>query len=301
MYKIKKQNSKKWGKLSFLAGVFILLSIVSTYVLFAAPDFPKCDSDGAIDCTCPIDKSKIGDRSIVLIDTTDPLRNGKYGDVDRILSEITSQKKPLLQWLRDGKTSNQISVYILADKNPADMQPIATFCQIPPDIALIASDMSASTIRKLEASLRNKVLQTLESAKQYSSASSSPIVESLAVLTGNSSSWTPGGDLIIVSDMIENSEKCGWFNSMEKIPPFSNAKQDCKNYARNLIENIKPTSTNPNISAIAVCSLPRSSSKSGVRAFWSELFQSGLGFDIAWTCDPREITSRHFELNNKRK
>jgi len=180
------------------------------------------------------------------------------------------------------------------------MQPLATFCQIPPDVALLVSDLNASMIRDLEANLRRKVLKTLESAKKYTSASNSPIIETLSIITANSSSWTPGGDLIIVSDMIENSERCGWFNSMEKIPLFSNVSNECKRYAQNLVQNIKPTSTNPNTSAIAICSLPRPSNKPGLRAFWSELFQSELGFDVIWTCDPREILSRHLYLNGNR-
>lgn len=300
-YKFQKNKNKKWGKTFFIASLFVFIFFGAAYFIFSPPELPNCENKEISNCTCPIDKTKIGERSIVLIDITDPLREGKYGDVDRILTEITTSKKSILEWIKNNKKINQISVFALADKDPTDMQPIATFCQAPPDIALIAGDMSAKAIRRMESTLREKISESLNSVKAYSSATSSPIIESLSIITSNSAAWTPGGDLIIISDMLQNSSKCGWFNSMQTIPSFSNVSQECKNYVRVLLENIKPSSTHSNISVIAVCTLPRSSIKPGLRKFWSEIFQEGLQYDITWTCDPSEIHSRHLDLNNKRK
>jgi hypothetical protein len=298
-YKFSKKNEKQFGKAAFYSGVGLLFLIVALYFVFAPPDFYPCDKQNPNNCTCPSDVSNLGERSIILIDTTDPLRDGKYEDVKRILQEFVQSRKSILEWIKDGKKVNKVTIYLLADKSPADMRPIGSFCQLPPEAALIASSKTAAEIRQIESDQLRNIVDTAERVKGPSSAASSPILETIATITSNSSSWTPGGDLIIISDMIQNSEICGWFNSMQNIPPFSKTSKECKHYADLITEHIKPSSVYSKTSAIAVCTLLRQSLKPGLKSFWTEVFQENLGYDILWSCDPKEVFARHAELNRK--
>ena len=298
-YKFYRNTKKKAGKTLFLVGLFSFIFFSSFILVFSPPELPICDEKDSTGCTCPVDKSKIKERSVILIDTTDPLRDGKYSDVDRIISEITFARKDFIAWIKDWKKVDQYSIYLLADKDPIDMRPIAIFCQMPPDIALF--NMSRTDNQEFDLKLRSKISDSLKLIKNQSSANSSPIIETLAIITSNSANWSPGGNLIVVSDMIQNSQKCGWFNSLKSIPSFKSSLPECKNYVHTLIENLSPNSIHPDKSTVAFCSLPRSTNKPGLKSFWTEIFQEGLGYDIAWTCDPNEIIARHIELNNKRR
>ncbi len=300
-YRLPKKTQKKFGKTAFFSGLSLLLFLALSYIVLSPPDFPVCTEKNLNDCTCPADVSKIGERSIILIDTTDPLRGGKYGDVERLLTELAGSRKDLFSWLADGKTVNKLTVYLLADKNPADMTPIASYCQLPPNASLIVSNKSAIEIREIEDRLRQNAINAARLVTGLSAASSSPIIESLSTITSNSSSWTPGGDLVIVSDMIQNSESCGWFNSVAVIPPFSKTTKECKQYVNRMIDNILPSETYTKSSVIAVCMLPRQSMKIELKRFWSEIFQNGLSYDIVWTCDPNEIASRREFLSKTQK
>ena len=296
-YTIKKKVEKKYGKLFFLLSLFTFLFFVVGFLSLKPPEFDDCSKLDSSECLCPKDRSNISRKNIILVDTTDPVRGGKFDDVEQLIKVFAQESKSLFAWVADGKRVDQTSIYLLADKAPADMRPIASFCSLPPDIALFASDLTAKQIRILENKATEKLKVAFADLTKSTTAVSSPIIEALSLITSNATYWNPGSNLILISDMIQNSPECGWFENLPAAPLFKSIPNSCKRRVDQFIENILPNKVHKSKTSISICSLPRSTIKPGLNDFWHDLIQDGLKYDFISTCDPLQIKSRYSDLN----
>lgn len=296
-YTIKKKVEKKYGKVFFLLSLFTFLFFVVGFLSLKPPEFDDCSKLDSAECLCPKDRSNISRKNIILVDTTDPVRGGKFDDVEQLIKVFAQESKPLFAWVADGKRVDQTSIYLLADKAPADMRPIASFCSLPPDIALFASDLTAKQIRILENKATEKLKVAFADLTKSTTAVSSPIIEALSLITSNATYWNPGSNLILISDMIQNSPECGWFENLPAAPLFKSIPNSCKRRVDQFIENILPNKVHKSKTSISICSLPRSTIKPGLNDFWHDLIQDGLKYDFISTCDPLHIKSRYRDLN----
>ncbi len=296
-YTIKKKVEKKYGKFFFLLSLFTFLFLVVGFLSLNPPEFDDCSKLNSAECLCPKDRSNISRKNIILVDATDPVRGGKFDDVEQLIKVFSQESKPLLAWVADGKRVDQTSIYLLADKAPADMKPIASFCSLPPDMALFASNLTGRQIRELEKKATDKLKIAFTELTKSVSATNSPIIEALSLITSNATYWNPGSNLILVSDMIQNSSECGWFENLPAAPPFKAIPSSCKRRVDQFIENILPNKVHQFKTSISICSLPRNSIKPGLNEFWRDLIQDGLKHDYISTCDPVQIKSRYREMN----
>jgi len=296
-YTIKKKIEKKYGKFLFLLALFTFLFFVVGFLSLKPPEFDDCSKLNSAECLCPKDRTNITKKNIILVDTTDPVRGGKFDDVEQLIKVFAQESKPFFAWVADGKRVDQTSIYLLADKAPADMRPIASFCTLPPDVALFASDLTAKQIRELENKATDKLRIAFTELAKSTNASSSPIIEALSLITSNATYWNPGSNLILVSDMIQNSPECGWFENLPAAPPFKSIPSSCKRRVDQFVENVLPNKVHPFKTSIAVCTLPRTTIKPGLNEFWHSLIQDGLKYDFIGTCDPSQIKSRYRDLN----
>ena len=296
-YTIKKKVEKKYGKVFFLLSLFTFLFFVVGFLSLKPPEFDDCSKLDSAECLCPKDRSNISRKNIILVDTTDPVRGGKFDDVEQLIKVFAQESKSLFAWVADGKRVDQTSIYLLADKAPADMRPIASFCSLPPDIALFASDLTAKQIRILENKATEKLKVAFADLTKSTTAVSSPIIEALSLITSNATFWNPGSNLILISDMIQNSPECGWFENLPAAPLFKSIPNSCKRRVDQFIENILPNKVHKSKTSISICSLPRSTIKPGLNDFWHDLIQDGLKYDFISTCDPLQIKSRYSDLN----
>lgn len=296
-YTIKKKIEKKYGKFLFLLALFTFLFFVVGFLSLKPPEFDDCSKLNSAECLCPKDRTNITKKNIILVDTTDPVRGGKFDDVEQLIKVFAQESKPFFAWVADGKRVDQTSIYLLADKAPADMRPIASFCTLPPDVALFASDLTAKQIRVLENKATDKLRIAFTELAKSTNASSSPIIEALSLITSNATYWNPGSNLILVSDMIQNSPECGWFENLPAAPPFKSIPSSCKRRVDQFVENVLPNKVHQFKTNIAVCTLPRTTIKPGLNEFWHSLIQDGLKYDFIGTCDPSQIKSRYRDLN----
>ena len=296
-YTIKKKIEKKYGKFLFLLALFTFLFFVVGFLSLKPPEFDDCSKLNSVECLCPKDRTNITKKNIILVDTTDPVRGGKFDDVEQLIKVFAQERKPFFAWIADGKRVDQTSIYLLADKAPADMRPIASFCTLPPDVALFTSDLTAKQIRELENKATEKLKISFTELAKSTNASSSPIIEALSLITSNATYWNPGSNLILVSDMIQNSPECGWFENLPAAPPYKSIPSSCKRRIDQFVENVLPNKVHQFKTNIAVCTLPRTTIKPGLNEFWHSLIQDGLKYDFIGTCDPSQIKSRYRDLN----
>jgi len=299
-YKMKiKQNKSPQDNTARNVFFFVFgLAVFAAIAYFALKPLPlnaACDPLVDIACTCPSDPNEINRRNLFVVDTTDPLRPGKIADIEELLRAFASGSKGLMDWLKDGKRPDQTSVYLLSNVAPADMRPVAIFCSQPPGLS-VALGSTERKIRELQTLHSSKVTAALKKLEGGTSAEQSPIVETLAILAGNSTAWRPGGTLILASDLYQNTNKCGFFESVQRVSPVGSLPASCLQDVRTLQEKIRPSSTYPSSSVVALCELPGKTRKEGLIGFWRELFQEPLGYDVLFTCDAKEIAQRQASL-----
>ena len=217
-----------------------------------------------------------------------------------MIKVFAQEGKPFFAWIADGKRVDQTAIYLLSDKAPADMRPIASFCNLPPDLALFAGNLTAKQIRELENKAADKLKRAFVELTKSANATSSPIIEALSIITSNATYWNPGSNLILVSDMIQNSSECGWFDNLPAAPSYKSIPNSCKRRVDQFVENVLPNKVHPFYTSIAICTLPRSTIKPGLNEFWHSLIQEGLKYDFIATCDPLQIKSRYLDLNYKK-
>lgn len=292
-----KKNSNN-GKLFFYLALTLLIFVVLISVFLRPPKFADCLKEVDANCVCPAEEKYIGRRNIVFIDATDEIVKGKIEDVYRLIRETAFIEVGLFEWLKNGRKVDKTAVYILADKKPVDMTPVATYCSLPPDITWLLTDLSAKKEEKIKKAAVDDIKKSITKIENEKSSTKSYIVEGLAVATSNSSHWTAGSKLILASDLFENSPGCGYFES-EKITSFSSINQECKRWVEILGENLTRVSKNSinKQSSVSVCQFLSKKQSEELVSFWRELFQSQLGYDIKITCDPNQINERHGSLN----
>lgn len=286
--------------------VFVLTAVTATLmfsgVLLLQPPstIERCDSTTNIRCSCPADPDAIKHKNILLVDTTDPLRAGKVSDIEQLLTTFTFRQKDLVEWLQDGKRADQTSVFLLSNVAPPDMKPVAIFCTQPPRWSTLISG-TGQAIKDSQLIQTNTVKTAMKKLESGQSFGESPIIEALAILTSNATAWRPGGTMIIASDFLQNTPNCGYFERMSSIPAVSALPRECSTDVRRIAENILNTSTYRDPTVVAFCEIPGKPKKDGLQAFWLEVFQEPLSYDVTRSCDPQEIINRRLQLKAQLK
>lgn len=297
-YQAKRRNNGN-GKAFFIGALSLFVLLVGGWYAILPGDFNKCESGKNLhECGCPTDKDAISKRNIIIVDTTDYIAPGKFPDIENLIESYALKADPFLKWIGNGKKVEMTSVYLLSDKIPSDMLPIGKFCKPPPEIALMASTSNAK-MKKMQEGIKFELNAALRPLHNLVQAKGSPIIETLAVVTSNATSWTPGGDLILVSDMLQNTATCGWFDGQNQIPKYSNAPSSCKIYIGKFQANTQATKLYSGKTNVAVCQLPPIDGKQpkpGLMAFWHDFFQDALSYDFIATCNPNEINDRKASL-----
>lgn len=298
MYK-SKQKPKDLGKPIFMGAISLFLMGVLLWYFLLPPKSILCDKDNlSFDCGCPSDEGYIKHKNVILIDKTDEIPKGKLPDIENIIKSYAIKSESFIDWIVGLKKTELTSVYILTEQNPSNMVPVARFCKPPPTHALELST-SKSKIRNNDNIINQKINKTLSIFESGGKASVSPIIEAVSTITSNANSWSPGSDLIIISDMLQNSSQCGWFESKDQVPSFSAKPSTCNIYFERLVKYLNPTAVYKEKSTIAICLIPSIEGKrpkEGVIGFWKTLFQTAVGYDLIESCDPAVIKNRKIDL-----
>ena len=286
------------GKLFFYLALALLVLVILVSIFLRPPKFADCSKELDASCVCPAEEKYIGRRNIIFVDATDEIVKGKVEDVYRLIRETAFSETGLFEWLKNGRRIDKTAIYILADKKPVDMTPIATYCSLPPDITWLLTDLSAKKEEKIKRVAVDDIKNAINKIQNEKSSTKSYIVEGLAIATSNSSHWSAGSKLILASDLYENSPSCGYFET-EKITKFSRVGQDCHRWASILGENLNRVSSSSvnQKSSVSICQFLSKKQSDGLVSFWRELFQSQLDYDVKFTCDPQQIQDRHYSLN----
>ncbi len=305
-------TSSRRVKSDGIARKMFVVTLASAVMLFAAfflmmpPAFGDlvCDrsdsANGDKGCGCPASDDSIRYRNVIVVDTTDPLRKGKFDDVERLVNLVGTTPRPFWSWLGSGKKTDMTSVFVLSDTPVADMQPVVKFCSPPPEFALLIG-FKGREVDALIGHMKARTKEAVLAMQSASTASQSPIVETLATVVRSSSHWTPGSTLIVASDLIENSPACGWFEKLPTIPSLNSVPSGCDNLVRTLQEGLRPNQAHPDTSVLAFCTLPGKSDKPGLRAFWSDISKGALQSDALFSCDPAVILARREFLTKRTK
>jgi hypothetical protein len=297
-YQLSIKRKSNNGKLFFYLALALLIFVVLISIFLRPPKFTECSKELDASCVCPAEEKFIGRRNIIFVDATDEIVKGKIEDVYRLIRETAFSEVGLLQWLKNDRRVDKTAIYILADRKPVDMTPVATYCSFPPDVTWLLTDLSANKEEKIKKTAVEDIKNAINKIENEKSSTKSYIVEGLAVATSNSSHWTAGSKLILASDLYENGPSCGFFET-ESIPKYSSVKQECKRWVEILGENMTRVSENSinKQSSISICQFLSKKQTEGLVSFWRELFQSQLGYDVKITCDPNQIQDRHNFLN----
>lgn len=298
-----KRKTNGGGKAFFISTLSLFVLLVGGWFAILPSDFNKCESGKNLhECGCPTDKDSISKRNIIIVDTTDYIVPGKFPDIENLIESYALKADPFFKWIGNGKKVEMTSVYLLSDKIPGDMLPIGKFCKPPPDIALMASTSNAK-MKTMQEGIKIELNAALKPLHNLAQAKGSPIIETLGVVTSNATSWTPGGDLILVSDMLQNTATCGWFDGQNQIPKYSNVPSSCKIYIDKFQANTQATKLYSGKTNVAVCQLPPIDGKQpkpGLMAFWHDFFQDALSYDFIATCNPNEINDRKTSLRESK-
>jgi hypothetical protein len=283
--------------------ISILAFLLLCSQVLMPPDLINAESsDGAESTeritTCPADDKYIGRRNIILIDATDAIVKGKEADLERIIRRTAFRDFGVWEWLFGGKKVDKTTIYLLSGANPAESKPVWSYCSFPPEITWLVSDFSESKERELKKSTIKDVKAAMVRVRSEKPSTHSNIVEALAVFTSNSNDWVGGSKLILFSDLYENSDSCGFFESGQ-VPSFSEVGPVCKNWVKKLSENLQRSTASMREfrSSVSICSILKKPPNPKIIQFWKELFQSNLKYDVIFTCDPEQIEDRHEALN----
>ena len=296
------KSSDDHGRKVFIFTCIFAIAFAIAFFAIQPPSYGDliCSENTGKGCGCPANPNEIRLRNVLIVDTTDPLRKGKYEDIERLVTSVGTTPLPLAEWLSNGKKTDMTSVFVLSDTPVADMQPIAKFCAPPPLLAQYVG-FKGREIQELIKSTTERAQNAITKVKDSSTANQSAIVESLSTIVKSSSHWTPGSTLILASDLIENSKECGWFEKAGTIPPLKSVPAVCQSMIRQFQEGLRPNETYKGASTVALCTLPGKDTKPGLHAFWSEMVQGAMGSDALYTCDPTVIHSRRAFLNERTK
>lgn len=299
---LNQKKEDKSGKIFFYIAILLLIGLLAVAFFVKPPSFKECKNQITAECACPENEKYIGNRNIIFIDATDEIVAGKIQDVERIIKEISFKENSFLNWISSGKKIDKTSIYLLADKKPVEMNPIASYCSFPPEVTWLLTDLSEDKEKRIKNASANDIKDAIEKIKNEKTSTFSHIVEGLAVATSNAASWSPGSQLVLISDLYENSPICGQFES-GTISNFKTSSKDCKRWVDILGENLTRISSasNTKTSSVSICQILSKKQSNELILFWRELFQSKLDYDIKFTCDPTQMIDRHNELQKKLK
>jgi len=291
-YKIKTKHQSKNGKKILAGTVSAVVAFALIFIVLSPPDVIPCNKGSLADCGCPSSKSDISSKNLLLIDVTDPIRATKVGDLKSLVAEGIAGEEAFWEWLMNGKRVSKTSLYLITNQPPADTKPLAVFCSAPPKISQFFSNSSFKDIRIAQSESTRKVEDTLLKLTQNGTSARSPIIESLATYTSNASAWSKNGTLTLASDLLENSDECGFFEHKTSIPEFSKTTfaVGCQSKLETMTANLGDYPT------IALCKLPGKGDKPGLTEFWRGLFQGTTQLDVVMTCDWNEIKRRQRDV-----
>lgn len=297
-YRSKPKNNSG-GKTFFFVTLSIFVVLVGGWFSILPHELQKCDpATGLKECGCPVDKDNISNRNVILVDITNQIPAGKMPDIENLIESYALKADSFFTWFGNGKKVEKTSIYVLSNSIPSSMLPIGSFCRPPPEIALIASTSNAK-LKAMQAGVKAEIKNVMTPIRIANNAQTSPIIETIAVVTSNSTSWTPGGDLVLISDMLQNTAACGWFDGANSIPSYASTPKACKPYIDKFQANTQATSVNRGNTNIAVCLLPPiegKQPKAGLLGFWHDFFQDAMSYDFIATCNPNEINDRKASL-----
>lgn len=262
------------------------VTLVCLATLLSAPAMKECKEGDKDSCVCP-DSDHIGKKNILFVDATDAVPTVKREkDLESILERFVVHPADFFVWIGSGKKVDKTTIYVLNKESPSDMSPVGSFCQIPPSVGMLFSNLTGKEQRDMLDRLQKSVHKALDHVKDMPSAPTSTIVEALAVTTSNASSWKNGSTLIISSDLMQNSNECGFFDAAT-IPNFKNVSASCKRRVDVLRANLnKPETT------VAICVNHTNNNKANLFSFWKDLFGPSNNAYPDFTCDPDEIIDR---------
>lgn len=292
---IKKTKQQNHGKKYFAIALLFLVTLAISNIVFSPPEVKECkkNKELILECACPSDSKYIGQKNIILIDASSPIPLSKLNDVNQITQQLAQSDIGIFNWVFNGKRVDQTSIYVLNKDLPVDMTPVASFCQLPPELALdYFSPFTGAKIQSMKNALFDAVNTASSGIRDFASAKTSEIVKAVATVTSNSSTWKNGSTFILVSDLYENSSTCGWFEK-EGVPNLNNISLTCKHQVETISQYMSSDKT-----TVAICTIHSKDMKIGLKDFWDQVFYSANGFKPRYTCDPIEIASRSEFIRN---
>lgn len=283
-----KKRKTKNGKTWFIAAAIALLTIFSTTFLLQSPALKKCDTSkhDLEECGCPMDTELIGKKNIVLIDASDKVPVSKFKDIEELINSFTKPSQTL-EWLHKSKRVDKTSIYVLNVNSPVEMLPIASFCQLPPEISVnYFGVLTGKEINELNKSIISAISMAVSDVAKYTATKTSEIMRTIATTSSNSSEWKDGSNYVMVSDLYENSQSCGFFDK-NSVPTFSSVSTTCKKWADIIAANMGSEKT-----TVAICRIHSKDMKPGLKNFWDDVFFEATGRKPIYTCDVSKISER---------
>lgn len=283
-------NRPQKGKQYFWTALLVFIGFMTISFGLSAPDLQNCKQTDLQFCGCPADKAEIGGRSIILIDATDPIPLAKVSDLKELLEEMILTPSRFFTWMSNGKKSDLVSIYLLNRDPAAGMTPVASFCQLPPVIGRLFSDMSKTQQEESIKVLRENIQDANLLSAKIEASPQSEIIRTLATITSNASSWVNGSNLVVLSDLLENSSTCGFFER-SAVPSYQNINDQCARWLDRLKANISSPKT-----TVAICEIPTKQPKAGLVSFWNDVFFNATGANPIYTCSLKSIRERSSHL-----
>ena len=286
--KIQKKHKANNGKTWFVVATVALLSIFSTTLLLQSPALKKCDSSehDLAECGCPIDSELIGKKNIILIDASDKVPGSKFKDIEDLISNFTKPSLTL-DWLHKSKHVDKTSVYVLNANSAVEMLPIASFCQLPPEISVnYFSVLTGKQINELNKSIISAISMAVSDVAKYTATKTSEIMRTIATTSSNSNEWRDGSNYVVISDLYENSQTCSFFD-INPVPKFASVSPACKKWAEIIGANMSSEKT-----TVAICRIHSKDMKPGLKDFWDDAFYQATGRKPIYTCDVSKISER---------
>jgi hypothetical protein len=272
------------GKKFFL---FVLATFIIwfSFTLFVEGNELKvCKDKDFSNCGCPIEKTFIENKHVLLVDITDPVPEGKREDLSQLISSFGTTNEGLFKWISNGRKSDLLTVALVGSKTPSETVPLVSLCKFPPKISMfMLGDLESNLKKNFEKLTEYALLKVYEGQKKTESR----IVETTAVFTSSSAYWNKGSALILASDLRENSTQCGLFEisevvSLDRLSPF------CKQIFENLRFNMN-VSNSSKPSRAFICRFDAKDPKAGLKKYWDDIFYNSTGVNPVYTCDMSEV------------
>lgn len=277
----KQAEQKAFLRVWTVVGVVALFGILITLIYPQKLNFEDCASENPQNCGCQLNTASLNiSKNIVFIDATDPIPASKKQDTIEILKGFTEPSSFLYSALgRYVRTS----VFVFSNQKSDELSPIASFCQLPHE-AILSLRHSQSEIEKF----KNKILKVATDASNVAQANqfgaASTLVQAISVSSGSGAYWNKQGKFVFISDLIERSSECGYFD--KTAPNFAKNSKACNQFVDRASESMKG-------SQAYVCLIQRSNQPLllGVSPWWQEYFQTVSGNPAYLTCDPARINN----------